>query len=662
MMSHEVRTPMNAILGMMELLFHTPLSRDQWNLVDTARSAGESLIGILDSVMDISKVETGTLQLGREPFSLADLVEGLAGEVAPEAADKRLELTCLVDSRLPEVLEGDPSRIRQVLMNLLGNAVKFTRQGSVGLSAHVREEGEDDVWIRIAVEDTGTGIPAHVQDRIFDPFFQVAGGAEAGGRGVGLGLAIAKSFTELMDGRLEVESKAGQGTRFQVSIPLKVSRKRFPKRRISDRHYSDFMAILLSPSVRVREASAEVFSSLMVPFSISREPEDLAHLLEGSDSHQQTVVFVDHRIESSELEWLRHHMNLRSADLDLALAMLVPPGHPEPRNTESSLRVFHVSKPISRRGVAGVFHEVRGGEAHRGPPSRTPVEGPSVLKGLKVLLVEDREENRRYLSRVLRTEGILVDEASDGEIGLLQYENDAYDLVLTDLDMPGMDGFELLDQIRAVELREGATKVPIVAITGHAEPGIPERCFRAGMAAFLTKPVGRREILSVVEDIARVRRPVLVVEDDKRNRELTCEILSRRGFHAEGVGTGGEALERARATGVRAVLLDMTLPDMSGLDVARKMREIPHLGDLPILGVTGRTGSDEEARCKEAGCTGFFEKPVRWDAFFQTLDQLLAGPGDDTFKPLAEGLTEVDDPNPDPDNDPDSPDSEVAAD
>jgi len=465
-----------------------------------------------------------------------------------------------------------------------------------------------------------------------------------------------------MDGRLEVESRPGKGTRFQVHIPLKTSKTRFPKRRISDRHYSDFRAILFSPSERVRQASAEVFSALRVPHSISRDPEDLARILDDSDSLQQTVVFLDHRIGSSELDWVRHHLSLRGADLDLSLAMLVPPGYPEPRSDESNIRIFHVSKPLTRRGVAGVFHEVRGGEARRGPPSRTAAEGPSVLKGLKVLLVEDREENRRYLGRVLRAEGIDVDEASDGEIGLIQFTNDTYDLVLTDLDMPGLDGFELLEKIKALELERGEGETPVVAITGHAEQGIPERCFRAGMAAFLTKPVGRREILSVIEDIARVKRPILVVEDDQRNRELTCEILSRRGFYAESVSTGAEALERIGAGGIRAVLLDMTLPDMSGLDVARRIREMPHLGNLPILGVTGRTGADEEARCKEAGCTGFFEKPVRWEPFFQALDQLLAGTGEDKFKPLAEGLTQVDDPNPDPDNDPGSPDSEVAAD
>jgi CheY-like chemotaxis protein len=284
------------------------------------------------------------------------------------------------------------------------------------------------------------------------------------------------------------------------------------------------------------------------------------------------------------------------------------------------------------------------------------------LKGLKILLVEDREENRRYLSRVLRTEGIDVDEASDGEIGLIQFDNDDYDLVLTDLDMPGLDGFELLERIKALELERGQPPTPVVAITGHAEQGIPERCFRAGMAAFLTKPVGRREILSVVEDIARVKRPILVVEDDQRNRELTCEILARRGFHAEAVGNGAEALARVKTGGVRAVLLDMTLPDMSGLDVARQIRAMPQFKNLPILGVTGRTGADEEARCREAGCTGFFEKPVRWEPFFLTLEQLLAGAGEVSFQPLADGLAQVDDPNPDPDNDPDSPDSEVAAD
>jgi CheY-like chemotaxis protein len=539
-------------------------------------------------------------------------------------------------------------------MNLLGNAIKFTRQGSVAVVAEVRETNKEDVWVRITVEDTGSGIPPHVQERIFDPFFQVAGGEEAGGKGVGLGLAISRSFSEIMSGRLDVESTPGKGTRFQVTIPLKVSKAVFPKRRISDQHYSDFHAILLSPSERVRDAAVQVFSSLMVPHSLSRDPEDLVAMLEPLDPDQQTTVFVDHRVGGSEMDWIRHHLALVCSERDLSLVLLVPPGYQEARQPESSLRTFQVIKPLSRRGAAGVFQEVRGVEAPRGPEARTPVRGTTPLKGLRVLLVEDREENRRYLSRVLRTEGVHVDEASEGEIGFMQFENGEYDLVLTDLDMPGIDGFGLLERIKALEAERDSDPVPVVAITGHAEPGVAERCFRAGMSAFLTKPVGRREILTVVEDVVRVKRPILVVEDDERNRKLTCEILARRGFHAESVSNGLDALDRVKAGGVRAVLLDMTLPDISGLEVARKIREVPHLKKLPILGVTGRTGADEEARCRDAGCTGFFEKPVRWEPFFQALESMLAGGDGSGFKPLADGLSEVSESSDNPDGDPDS--------
>ena len=639
MMSHEVRSPMNAILGMTELLLHTPLSREQWNLLDTARTAGESLIGTLDNVLDISKVESGTLPLDRRAFSLADLVEGLAEEVAPAAAEGGLEVSCYVDAEIPRILEGDPDRIRQVLTNLLGNAVKFTRQGSIALRAESFKAGPKRHWVRISVEDTGPGIQADSMDRIFDPFFQGDAFQQGDSRGVGLGLSIVQSFVDLMGGRVEVDSAPGRGTCFELRLPLAPSESQFPNRRDSDLQYPESRGIILSPSDRVCRAAAQVFSSLGVSFSMSKDPENLTPLLVEGDSSKKTMVFVDLRFGAPELDWIRQHLSLRSADLDLGLTVLVPPGFENGRPTQDSFKTFYLPKPLTRRGVAGVLQEAQGKKvAPREESPNTPLE-VSELKGLRILLVEDRADNRRYLSRVLQGAGLFVDAASDGEIGLIQYKTGTYDLVLTDLDMPGMDGFRLLEMIRVTEKEEGRARVPVVAITAHTDAGIAERCFKSGMDAFVTKPVLRSELLEVVRDLVRVDPLVLVVEDDPRNLDFTCQILSGRGYRTEGVETGAEALKRVERGGVAAVLLDMTLPDISGLEVVRRIRALPEGAHLPVIGVTGHVGADQAAQCREAGCTEFVEKPVRWDSFLETLQSLISGKEEPVFTPLLDGLT-----------------------
>lgn len=642
MMSHEVRTPMNAILGMTELLLHTPLSREQWSLLDTVRNAGECLIRILDNVLAIGKVDSGTLPLARRVFSLSDLVESLTEEVAPAGFGAGLEVSCAVDPRIPSVLEGDPEKLRQVLSNLLANAMKFTRQGSVAVTAELVDSGSERHRVRFSVEDTGPGIRPDSVERIFEPFFQTGMPEDGDARGVGLGLSIVRSFVDLMEGRIEVDSSPGQGTRFDVTVPLWTSETVFPGRRASDHRYPDFRAILLSPSERFRSSGAQVFTSLDAPFSISRNPGDLAAFLKEEIGGERTVVFVDQRFRESELDWIRHHLTLLKADRDLSLVVLVSPGVKNGQPEDRNLRSFHLPKPMTRRGVAGIFREIRGENVpEQEEDFRTEGKSPD-LAGLRVLLVEDRDENRNFLGRVLEGAGIRVDAASDGEIGHIQYQTGRYDLVLTDLDMPGFDGFYLLREIRETEREEGRRKVPVVAITAHTDPATAEKCFRSGMDAFLTKPVSSQELLKVVREMAGVEPLILVVEDDDRSREVTCQILSKRGFRVEGVGMGAQAIGRVNEGGVAAVLLDMTLPDMSGLEVVEQIRSLPEGSELPVVGVTGHTGEDQAARCREAGCSGFVEKPVRWEALLETLDALLMNKKDLEFTPLLDGLAHLD--------------------
>jgi len=346
---------------------------------------------------------------------------------------------------------------------------------------------------------------------------------------------------------------------------------------------------------------------------------------------------VDQRFGDAELDWVRHHVGLRRRDIQLSLAILVPPGYENGGGKDGEVPIYHLHRPLTRRGVAGVLQEVRGDPITREPASEEEPRAQIDLTGLRILVVEDQDQNRQYLTRVLEDAGAALDEASDGEIGLAQFLNGSYDLVLTDLDMPGMDGFQLLEGIRKIEPDH---RTPVVAVTAHTDPATTDRCFRAGMDAFVTKPVGRMDLLQAVRDLTRPTPQVLVVEDDPHSLEVTCQILQREGYRSQAAATGQEALDLVAEGGIDAVLLDMSLPDISGLEVVKEIRKKPGRDLLPVIGVTGHAGSDQAALCREAGCSAFVEKPVKWKALLGQLADLLSSEGP-VFTPLVDGLAHL---------------------
>jgi len=445
--SHEIRTPMNGVLGMVDILDHTPLNAEQRDSLATIRYSASALLRIIDDILDFSKIEAGRLELERLELSTVEMVEGVAEAMAPKAASKGLKLAAYVAPDVPERVIGDPLRLQQILFNLLGNALKFTEAGSVRLS--LERAGEDRVCIKVA--DTGIGLTGEQRERLFQPFVQADNTTTRRFGGTGLGLSIVRRLAEAMDGSVEVESTIGVGSTFCVTVALAAA----PAAAAAVRPLDGLPLVLSLPD--------------------PAEARAIARYLEDAGARvvvEATGSFVGIRLAGS-------NNAVRVALLD---APAGAPGLARPWRRDALVRA--VARAFGRNVPELV--------------AAAPVPQP-VRFGGRVLVVDDNSVNRRILARQVELAGASTDTAAGGEEALELIRRGHYDLVLADLQMPGMDGFDLTRRIRAREQEGHLQRVPILAITASALEDQEARIRDVGMDGLVTKPVGIEQLRATLD-------------------------------------------------------------------------------------------------------------------------------------------------------------------
>jgi len=500
-MSHEIRTPLNGIIGMADLgLMDEDLTSLQKERLSDIKNSGETLLEIINEILDISKIEADKLELEEIEFSLRDLVEKIFNTISIKALEENNELICDIDHDIPDIIIGDPLRIKQILLNLLNNAVKFTEEGTVRLNIRLIDNIEEQLRIEFSVVDTGIGISPEAMGRLFQTYLQAEASTTRTHGGTGLGLNIAQKLVSLMGGKITAESEKGKGSTFKFTLNM-----------IAGSEHKECGTMELNPPLEEQNVliidghidAGEVLSKILggcgVKNKVVNDVDSAIPLLEKND---YSIIFIDFELGKVTGDQVAEILNTKFPDKNLNLVFL--------SQVKASIRVDKlrktekydfITKPILQTKIRSIFQKKFGKNIE--PDKKTTIQSPAKTSdsnnSLNILVAEDQIINRKIVIQLLEKKGWKVTTVENGQLAINEYmaHPNKYNIILMDVQMPEVDGYTATEKIREFEQKSGK-HIPIVAMTAFAMVGDKEKCIAAGMDHYISKPISPDELYTTI--------------------------------------------------------------------------------------------------------------------------------------------------------------------